>query len=458
MVINSRENVAEVFADVLISLFAPDPTLEEANERFLLKVTNELNEFGISWTELEQIVKTDAFYIEVRRLSESGKTKYSDSHEFARYFDKFSGSSITDNDTIVILEHLAKEHETSIQPKLSIENVRGLKFSPLNEKTKWIKTENLFLAFTSKNDKENLLRVVENALDQWHPNPARMILSKFQSEIEENGVKVQDEVLQARYAFALWYYNAIAAQSHDRTAKIEDLTKRHSEMLFSQISPEINAYTRQLLEAEDKAIDENRDKIGDIVCQHFQVNLDDGETKKIATDEHNLHTGTKTPEGWHLQTGHIFGMEEQYWVCLSPSCDLIPREQADREKTYGKDIMPFLAVKLQKASDSTKLKSTDGRFVHLSVDNQVTRFAINTPENYASRKLWHTLYAHNLGKFDPKDKELEISSLMGDDNGLALKTSSAKIVGHLRYEYALSLAQQFSQFINRIGLDFLDPK
>lgn len=284
-----------------------------------------------------------------------------------------------------------------------------------------------------------------------------MILSKFQSEIEENGVKVQDEVLQAKHAFALWYYNAISAQSYDRAVKIEDITKRHSEMLFSQISPEINDYTTRLLEAEDKAKDKNGEKIENIVCQHFRINLDNRETKRIATDEHNLHTSSKTPEGWHLQTGHIFEMEEQYWVCLSPSCDLVPREQGDRERTYGKDIMPFVAVKLQKASDSTRMKSTDGRFVHLSIDNQVARFAINSPEHYASRKLWHTLYAHDLGKFDPRNKELKVSNLMGGNNEIALKTSGAKIVGHLRYEYALSLAQQFSQFINRIGLDFLDP-
>lgn len=136
VVVNTRENIANAFTDVLISLYAQDPTLKEASKQFLIQATNELNELGVRWAELEQIVKTDAFYIEVRRAKEDEKAQYSASEKFTAFFDKFNGSRIPDNDQVVIFEHLAKEHETSIQSMLNTETVRGLKFSPLTEKNR----------------------------------------------------------------------------------------------------------------------------------------------------------------------------------------------------------------------------------------------------------------------------------------------------------------------------------
>lgn len=457
VVINTKEDVSNVFSDVLLSLMTPNEFFQDAPVQTLTLAQENLDEVGIPWSDLEDIVVSDpSLYIEARQIREKDpETDYLKSQIFAPFLEKMKKSKISDSDSIVILKHLCKEFENLNKQKLNPEQANEPKYSEVTTTTKWIKTDNLFIAFASKSDENGLLKIAEDALCAWNPNPARMILSKIRTEVGKNGVTVQDEVLSAKYASALWFKLALKAKLDDRTVKIEELIKRQAEMLFSKISPNIIDYTRRLLEAEDIGEEDNEQVLAEICKKHFSVDFSDGETHKTAINEHNFHISNKEPEGWHLQTGHIVKIDEVYWVCLSPSCDLIPRMQPDRVERYGENIMPFLAVKLQLASENSKSKSTDGRFVHLTIQDTVTRFAINKPEHYASGQLWHTLFAHDLGKFDPQKKEIEISHLAGENNGLVVKKSNAQIVGHLRYEYALSLSQQFSKFISRIGLDFL---
>lgn len=457
VVINTQKDVATVFAEIVLSLTTAKDDLEAEDDDFLELVQNKLDARDVDWDEIQSLVHSDpSLFVEACRQWNCGlKTRDFDSAIFVPFDNKCQRGGLSAAQRRRLLEHHFHEYQKVIEPKLSSEHIAGLSYASIASAVKWIKANNFFIAFAHKSDEDNLLKVAEDALVSWRPHPARMILSKLRTEIEENGVTVQDAVLSAKNASALWYKEALSAEAEERTVKIEELTKRQSEMLFSRVLPNVKHYTQQLLESDDVDMNANGKSAIDACQVHFGIDLQNGETRKKAADEHNILVSSKPPEGWHLQTGHVLQIEEQFWICLSPSCDLVPRSESDRDATYGKEVMPFLAVKLQDASDNMRGKVLDGRFVHIMIDGAPRRFAINTPKDHASRKLWHTLFAQNLGKFDTSNMELGISYISGGDSGLEVKTTTARVVGQLRYEYALSLAQQFAHFVSRIGLDFV---
>lgn len=457
VVINTQKDIATVFAEIVLSLTIAKVDLQEGDDEFLELVQDKLDVRDVEWNEIQSMVHSDpSLFVEACREWNCGvKTRDFSSTVFVPFDKKCDRSGLSVAQRRRLLEHLCYEYQKVVEPKLSSEPIAGLSYASIASGVKWIKADNFFIAFAHKRDDDNLLKVAEEALVSWRPHPARMILSKLRTEIEENGVTVQDAVLSAKSASALWYKEALSAEAEERAVKIEELTKRQSEMLFSRVLPNVKHYAQQLLISDDLDMDANDKSAIDACKLHFGIDLQDSETKKKAADEHNILISSKPPEGWHLQTGHVLQIEEQYWICLSPSCDLVPRSESDREATYGKEVMPFLAVKLQDAPDNTRGKVLDGRFVHMMIDGEPRRFAINKAKDHASRKLWHTLFAQKLGKFDTSKMELSVSHLSGGENGLEVKTTTARVVGHLRYEYALSLAQQLAQFVSRIGLDFV---
>ncbi|CAO4172862.1 hypothetical protein CFFPNG_02060 [Methylorubrum aminovorans] len=56
-----------------------------------------------------------------------------------------------------------------------------------------------------------------------------------------------------------------------------------------------------------------------------------------------------------------------------------------------------------------------------------------------------------------KTADIQLRYLCGEDRELKIKSIDAKIVGHLRYEYALNLIQKLGIEFTRIGLDFVVP-
>lgn len=474
IVINTQKDLSKVFPDVALSLFKPTDRMVSASESTIEAIETKLGNSEVSWEDLVEVLTEDpSAYIQARHLWQLGQTaKDFTDGAFAAFVGRCKAAKLTKKQTADLLEHLLKEYQESIVEKLDPTGTSEISCSSLTQDKYWIKGENFFIAFAHKPTEEpkqdrdaggaeqkkpekSLLEIAEEALVAWQPHPARLVLSKMRAEIDENGVTVQDSVLSAKKASARWYYDALISEDSEQAVKVENLTRRQSEMLVAAILPNVKSYAERILVA-----DKEKMTPVDACKHHFKVDFEDAGARNEAADEHNVLVSSKNPDGSHLQTGHIFQIDEQYWVCLSPSCDLVPRASKDRDETYGKDTMPFLAIKLWAAdptNEKAREKVTEGRFIHLNLDGENRRFSINNPADHRSNKRWHTLYAQQLGKFDPKVRKLEVSMLNVQDGELQIKPSPAVIVGQLRYEYALSLAQQLGHSLTRIGLDFVTP-
>ena len=64
------------------------------------------------------------------------------------------------------------------------------------------------------------------------------------------------------------------------------------------------------------------------------------------------------------------------------------------------------------------------------------------------------MHAANLGRFDDK-KGFSFTKLQMEKGKLVAKEHSATVIGQLRYEYAINLAQILGANFTRIGLDFI---
>ena len=80
-------------------------------------------------------------------------------------------------------------------------------------------------------------------------------------------------------------------------------------------------------------------------------------------------------------------------------------------------------------------------------------------EHVNSTPEWRLFHAENVGVFVADEdgclRFAASSTIAGDAGQLELRHGSARIVGQLRYEYALNLLHRLGGSLTRIGLDFL---
>jgi hypothetical protein len=316
----------------------------------------------------------------------------------------------------------------------------------------WIRSKSAFIAFTNKSNDIKILDQLLQALVAWSPKPSRLFLTRLRAEVEEYGVAAEDAALGNNYVLARWYRQLLDGSKLDRRTLIGESVARHTEQLMDFVRPRVEEFAGRLVERDSKG----KLKGLDLVKWHFRVNLGDVREASIANRDHNVFACSKKPEGWHIETGHIFQIEDDYWICLSPLCDLVPGQKASGHfKEVAKQI-PFFAVKLRLLSEGQVSALNDiqsNRYVFLELNGEVKTFCINDPGQPSSAPHWFPLYAANLGVFE-KDMTVKIAKIEMGSAKLVTRSYKAQVVGQLRYEYAINLMQWLGSNFTRVGLGF----
>ena len=336
----------------------------------------------------------------------------------------------------------------------------------------WIRTDRGFITFASKKIDTNLIEVLKEALKDWNPNPTRLLSTKLRNEIRKKGVIAEDAALSNNFVQGRFFKNLQEKnekhQINERHQIIESYMQRHFESLFQEIDEGVNGYTGQVLNAID----------GD--CQlkkRYGIDGVDGVVGlKRATSEYNAHISCIEPKADHLMTGHIFTVppknrgtsdsednalssdaDEEYWVCLSPPCDLVPGQNAQGIDDIGKKLKPFMAVRLteqnledSKISDKTK----SGNLIFIN-QNDVKALKFYKSLNVMNpQPEWRLFVAKNCGKFKSK-MCFSLLRLGGQEGEFQFCETEATIVALLRPEYAISLAQKLGASMTRAGVEYL---
>ncbi len=448
VIVHTRESLDNVFNAILVGLMAPhenilsDTELTEA-QTLVEEIEDDNDGF------IDQILNTVATeqYFDFRRCPKYLRKMGMGKEPYSAFKSLYDSSGCDRNNASLIFKYALKEHENGLLNKMNINSDKELSWS--NETNKWIRSDSVFIAFSQKSSKLNLLTELQSALNDWNPHPSRLFLTMLRAEMDELGVVAQSHALDNKYALAHWYHHLLSADGSEQRWDVSKSVSRHSDQLLSTILPRVERFATDLVNNERMS-----DDAGMICKNHFKVDLTNVDIKRKAEREHFVFVCSKKPEGWHLRSGHVFVMQEKYWVCLSPACDMVPSQIPPYHKDAFGNKLPFIAVKLSEVSNYKEIKTDKlKRYVFLRIDTDMKSFSFAQKND--SKPEWHLLYANNKGEFENNTFNLFISQAEQGATRLVFNRHQATVVSQIRYEYTLNLIQKLGISMTRVGLDFV---
>jgi len=447
VVVHTSDNLDYVHRQIVLGLLSPrDEQVDAEMEGAALELIAVREDADEDFAEAFAKVIGEEQYLHARLHPESYLRTMGRKQQPYSDFASLADAAGWDNDArkLVLLHQLGRV-EASLRGGMNSEQDTRVQWS--GGAIRWIKSESIFVAFSSKDDHDDLLGDLQKALEAWGPEPSRLFLAKLRAEMDDYGVVAQSEALERKHALAHWYGRLLRAGGQERRWLIAESVGRHSDQLLHIILPRVEKFATDLVEAETASGSPD-----DICNTHFGVDLTKPEPKKKALREHNAFVCSKPPQGWHLTTGHVFEVEGEHWVCLTPACDLVPGQGGAKTAIYG-DRIPFVAVKLHPVGDGKSPDVNTNLYVFLHLGGTIRAFGFNEQGKEAAAPIWRTFYAEKKGVFID-EFAFRISSTRPGRRRLISVVQAAHIVAQLRYEYALNLMQKLGISMTRIGLDF----
>lgn len=323
----------------------------------------------------------------------------------------------------------------------------------------WIRTNRGFIAFANKSKTSDLVAALQKALEAWEPTPSRLMSAKLRSELNTQGIIAEDELLEDRLIFRKFYMNLLGLNEeksgYKKTNALEGQARRHIEGLLDRTIDPVIEFGKKILNYDD--IQSNSDSK---FLSHYGSFRQDQIDK--AFEHYNSYVSSKPPQGWHLTPGHVFCIEEEYWICVSPACDLVPGQRMIGLQTNDGSVKSFIGVRLESGYSSNDLtdrliNSNEFVFIHDGSRIDIRSIYPKNSEPGAKEPHWRIFFAMDEGKFKPNQstKNLEIKWLNANTGELSFQQACVTVKWQLRYEYALNLNQKLGGNLTRIGLDYL---
>lgn len=451
VVLHSKDELADVFNDVLIGLLSPiGPFLSQADRDAVVeKIAEREDEDPDLLRRLEATIGEPHYFAFVgaegadRKWPLPARLAAPPTAAFVDEAVKAGFARVPDQRPLAL--YLLERREAAMSARMSKTPFKGLEWSKKGRS--WIRTDSGFVAFSRKQDRKNLIDELLLALESWNPPPSRLFLAHLRASLDRAGVPAESKALGNKLVLARWYRDLLDADHDMRRFSVGESVQRHADLLMREVLPSVADFAEKMVRADSG-------ESATVVCdRYFGFDLADPRIQAQADDEHNAFICTKPPGRRHLETGHVFEAEGDVWVCLTPLCDLVPGRRKKGSKRHGKmdGVMPFIAVRLHSVGVEAA-KPTSNRYIFLKLDNGVKAFTMGVDEG--ANPHWFNLYAVNEGRFKNGGfsyRRIELNSA----GVLAPKSVRAKIVAQLQYEYALNLIQRLGFSMTRVGLDFV---
>lgn len=343
---------------------------------------------------------------------------------------------------------------------------RDLRWSvPGSRRKSWIRTNGGFIAFADKKNTE-LLKILQAAIEDWRPSPSRLMSSRIRAEISKQGAGAEDNALSDQHAYWQHYQElrgapldaSHQARKNRRKVLLESHAARYAERLLDLIGDKAVEFGMKMLEADPSEANPKRQGF----ARHYAIKSSVKAERDKARAHYNAHISTKQLSGWHLQPGHILKIDQEMWVCLSPSCDLVPMQKTSAavRDSSAASVKPFVAARLFPKQTYTGSEVNSNTLIFIKSDDAIKTYTVYPRGGEFGSPVWRLFMAADYGKFEIKDDRtaaLQISYLSGKDKQMHIEPVDAQLVGQLRYEYALNLIQKLGVEFTRIGLNFSAP-
>ncbi|EGI4186573.1 hypothetical protein MWQ35_003594 [Escherichia coli] len=315
--------------------------------------------------------------------------------------------------------------------------------------TNFISTGKTFISVIRKSadsPKDELIGALNIALTKHNASPMHLLMAKMRYEMDENGIEQASRIISNKYAQAGWLYNLLKNagddSAHDKAINL------HWEQLATASRLVLRDFSKKIMTVAENDCPANEKGF---VQKFFKECMGD---KNLAVGHLNAFSCSLPVSNDHLITGTVLDIEGEIWVCITPACDLVPKQKITQwQSRIGESHKVFKAVKFDSAKLSTANSNANcNEYIYLNIDG--------TPKAYwlgNDNPTWDTFYAGNLGRYgDGHTVTLTAvrEDATVDGNPLTIRSLAAHAVAELRYEYALNLLHKFGSSQTRVGLDF----
>ena len=344
----------------------------------------------------------------------------------------------------------------------------------LNGEIRWIHCGTVFITFIHKeadklDDAENMYDHLVDALVAWKPNVLQVFLSQIQNILELKALAYDKRVFESEELQAGWIYHALTELLEKKESKSEGV-RRVVERLYARVLDTISSN----LVHEHNACEEGIKLFmkyleGQKPGEDFESRVDQAIKLSRSTKALNSHNvlhalnsylSTEPFREDHVTNGTIFfekrpDGKEDWWVCASPACDMIPRPLKDSFNLYHSlaPHIPMTALRLEPGKPESMTTATQGRSVFVNYGDKQKYFHAFNTLTYQPRSAYFML----TGAAPTQDHEFDAYALtISSDKTISFTPKRFTAVAQLRPDYASRLLQQVGHHSSRIGVDFVD--
>lgn len=446
-----EQSIETVFRQVAISLSSFDPSLElEGHPKKLVEAA--LSEMEMENPDIiEQLVNiiSDKTYLQIRDNGAARTLLSMPEWGLAKDVLKEYPDTAKINDALWARWLVTKKQE-QLSPQLSTADL-GKVSSEYSNAFNWIRTDTLFVTVVSKSHKpDEFPSKLLTAIRNWCPSPHQLLMAKMRAQMDERGVLAESGVLRDHFLQAGWTQQLFSNPDIDKKHTLKNTVDRHWEALGDKLRADIDTFAGELASHLIELGEE------EVFKKFVRVNWKEHQSailKRLNTYA-NLRT---TFEHSHLMTGHLLMLgKNELWACLSPACDLVPGQKKSGWHGRLGGEMPFLAVLLHKVNDHTALTlANQNIFVFRSEENGDSECYSFCPSGEVqSNPHWEQMFALRGGRFSDESGTISLRRIAHGNSGIEFQVVQARVIGQLRYEYALNLLQRLGTNLSRVGLDF----
>lgn len=325
----------------------------------------------------------------------------------------------------------------------------------------YISTGKVFIFVIEKSQNENpsqeLYGALTQALNHLEPPPMHLLMAKMRYELDEQGMKQADLIVNNPYIQAGWLYDLL--EHHDSFSAHDKAINLHWEQLTNALQEKLRNFSikiiNSLVERYKGNQEGNEEKNAKKIIEHFYKNYLD--LKEQVTAHLNAYSCTMPFVSSAITTGSILKLSnEEIWLCLTPACDLIPQQNIKKWKDrIGENRLGLKCVKLKEIKLSTANENAStNEYIYINLAGKVQSYTSSQGNQNPTWDIFYLDIKDNSGN----NNVFSINTVRCIESELTVKNFVAIIVGELRYEYALNFLHKLGTNQTRVGLDFLNQQ
>jgi hypothetical protein len=319
---------------------------------------------------------------------------------------------------------------------------------------RWLQSGNLFLAVVGKpraegamDEADVLLDGLETAIKDWAPHWMACAIAASRHEVQEGAFRDDVTLPHERLRTGLLRYVVESSDQEER--------KRRSRRTASYLL--------------ERRFNKAAGSMADGILERAQLLEEPTATEQLLQEE-LLHVNaflcSEPITRHHLSVGTVFRRvnedRDEYWVCVSPACDMVPRTPQGSIDPWGAamdPIRPMLALQLTVTGSVKKAleKAHHGRHIFFwdrERSAQLPMVAATIDAETMQPRL-EQMFVNDRARIGAGKVAVQRLVSQRGEVSMALVEESCEVVCQVRAPYAERLLQVVGHHLSRIGVDFI---